>query len=144
MSIDIFVDGAVSGNGTESSVGASSIYIPSLSLEYAKAFPSVTNNEVEYKAVIGAAALAIKNGWKSIIIYSDSKLVVEQVKGAYRVRQEHLMPLCNRAKELLGQVPDWKLVHIPGHGKCSDAVLRAGNDRADELAVACKLEAMKS
>ena len=35
-------------------------------------------------------------------IYLDSKLVVEQIKGAYRVRNAKLQPLYRRAKELLG------------------------------------------
>jgi ribonuclease HI len=61
-----------------------------------------TNNEAEYQALIdGLEAVADWNPDR-LEIYLDSKLVVEQIKGAYRVKNAKLQPLYQRAKELLG------------------------------------------
>jgi ribonuclease HI len=84
-----------------------------------------TNNEAEYQALIdGLKAVA---EWKPdrLEIYLDSKLVVEQVNGTYRVKKPELQPLYQQVKVLLGgfsDSPDIKHVE------------RAGNKGADKLA----------
>jgi ribonuclease HI len=65
--------------------------------------------------------------WKpdSLEIYLDSKLVVEQVNGTYRVKKAELLPLYNEVKHLLGgfaDSPDIKHVE------------RENNKGADKLA----------
>jgi len=54
----------------------------------------------------------------------DSKLVVEQVRGKYRVRNAALAPLWQRVFELLREFPSCRITHIP----------REQNRMADELA----------
>ena len=56
-------------------------------------------------------------------IYSDSKLCVEQIKGAFKVSSGNLLPLHNRVKYLLRYFPKWEIHHIP----------REQNRRADSL-----------
>jgi len=56
-----------------------------------------TNNEEEYRGVI-AALYICKEGDE---ICTDSKLVVEQVAGRFKVKKPHLRALCDQAKELL-------------------------------------------
>jgi ribonuclease HI len=83
-----------------------------------------TNNEAEYHALIdGLKAVA---EWKPdrLEIYLDSKLVVEQVKGKYRVKKPHLQPLHRRATELLKQFGEVSI----------DYVEREANRGADKLA----------
>ncbi len=67
---------------------------------------TATNNEAEYHALIeGLRAL---QEWKPdhIEIYMDSKLVVEQVKGAYKVKKPELQLLHHKAMELLATFGD--------------------------------------
>ena len=42
---------------------------------------SATNNEAEYEALLMGMTIVQKMGWKVIKIFSDSRLVVGQVKG---------------------------------------------------------------
>ena len=83
-----------------------------------------TNNEAEYHALIdGLKAVA---EWKPdrLEVYLDSKLVVEQVKGIYRVRKPELQPLHKEAKELLNGFDDVEIKHVE----------RENNRGADKLA----------
>ena len=65
---------------------------------YSKA---VTNNVGEYRAVILALEEAHRWSIKQVELLTDSQLVVEQVKGNWKVRHKHLLPLRDRVKELL-------------------------------------------
>ena len=83
-----------------------------------------TNNEAEYHALIdGLKAVA---EWKPdrLEVYLDSKLVVEQVKGKYKVKKPHLEPLHRQATELLKQFGEVSI----------DYVERESNRGADKLA----------
>jgi probable phosphoglycerate mutase len=70
----------------------------------------VTNNVAEYRALIAGledVAAMVKDDGKGPVEYSvqvlgDSKLVVEQVAGRWKVRAEGLKPLRDRAAALLG------------------------------------------
>lgn len=56
-----------------------------------------SNNEMEYEAVIYALEKCDKNS----IIYTDSQLVINQVQGNWKVKQNHLLPLMLKAHNLL-------------------------------------------
>jgi ribonuclease HI len=83
-----------------------------------------TNNEAEYRALI--EGLKAAKDWKPdrLEVYLDSKLVVEQMNGAYRVKAPELLPLHKQAKELLQHFPEVKFAHVE----------RAKNRGADHLA----------
>ena len=53
----------------------------------------------------------------------DSQLIVEQVRGNYKVKQEHLRPLHTKVKSELGNLSRWSIRHVK----------RGENERADEL-----------
>ena len=83
-----------------------------------------TNNEAEYRALIdGLKAVA---EWKPdrLEVFLDSNLVVEQIKGSYRVKKPELQPLYQEAKELLGAFEEVEIQHVE----------RANNRGADALA----------
>jgi ribonuclease HI len=71
-----------------------------------------TNNEAEYHALI--EGLKAVSEWKPdrLEIYLDSKLVAEQVKGNYRVKEPRLQPLHLKAKELLSNFPEFDIQHV--------------------------------
>jgi ribonuclease HI len=54
----------------------------------------------------------------------DSELVVKQVKGIYKVKNERLIPLMGQVKKLLAMVDNWTIHHVP----------REENSHADRLA----------
>jgi ribonuclease HI len=83
-----------------------------------------TNNEAEYRALI--EGLKAVSDWKpdDLQVFLDSKLVVEQMKGKYRVKEPRLQVLHREAKELFDGFTKASIEHVD----------RGGNKRADMLA----------
>jgi ribonuclease HI len=109
----VFTDGAARGNPGPAAVGVvieddKGVRLRGLHRYLGKA----TNNEAEYQALI--EGLKAASEWKPerLEIYLDSKLVVEQVNGTYRVRKPELQPLYQRAKELLGGFDEVVISHV--------------------------------
>jgi probable phosphoglycerate mutase len=91
----------------------------------------ITNNQAEYRTFIAgleqaldrARALGRQPGDLAIQVRTDSKLVVEQVCGRWKVRHAELQPLRERARVLLDQFgradlawhPRTESVKILGH-----------------------------
>jgi ribonuclease HI len=72
-----------------------------------------TNNRAEYLALIEGLKKAAE--WKPdrLEVFLDSKLVVEQVAGGYRVRKPDLQPLHSEAMHLLAGFTEWVITHVP-------------------------------
>ena len=49
-----------------------------------------TNNEVEYEGILTGLRLEKALGVKNLLVQSDSKLVVEQIKGEYEAKEERM------------------------------------------------------
>nr|WP_278279281.1 ribonuclease HI family protein [Syntrophomonas palmitatica] len=64
-----------------------------------------TNNEAEYLAIIKAIETVLDLPPGSVLIQSDSQLVVNQVNGIYRIKQQYLAELCNRVHTLIEKYP---------------------------------------
>ena len=89
-----------------------------------KYLSEATNNIAEYKSLLEGLKFSKAMGVKHLIAEGDSKLVVNQINGVYKVLKEHLKPLYQEALSLSKQFQSFKLNYIP----------RAENFRADELA----------
>lgn len=92
--------------------------------EVAKGIGHATNNVAEYQALLEGLALAAQRGVRSLDVFSDSLLMVEQMKGRYKVKNPGLKPLFDRARELM-RAFDRVTFH---------AVRREANKAADALA----------
>jgi len=78
---------------------------------------TATNNQAEYEALIdGLKAVADWNPDR-LEVYLDSKLVVEQVSGNWRVKEPELKQLHARATELLKQFGDRVSIRHVGRGE---------------------------
>jgi ribonuclease HI len=82
----------------------------------AKAFflGHATNNVAEYTALVKALA-AIKQlapDCAEVALFSDSELLVKQVKGEYKVKSEQIRSLFLQAVDLLAEFTSWKIQHI--------------------------------
>lgn len=69
----------------------------------------MTHNVAEYLALIKMLEYIIANNIKSPTIYGDSTLVVNQVNGKWQVKSNHLIPLRNKAANLLNKIGKHKL-----------------------------------
>jgi ribonuclease HI len=75
-------------------------------LDYSKNGEIVTNNQAEYRTLIAALESIRKESHPdeksiSIQVFGDSKLVIEQLKGAWKVKHPDLKPLHAQAAELV-------------------------------------------
>ena len=126
-------DGACRGNPGPASIGVA-LYDASLPgsddpnaapiASISAAIGTTTNNVAEWRAVVAAIDFAAELGAREIDLLLDSKLVVEQLQGRWRVRDVKLAPLCDEALKGLTRFAHWSARHVP----------RAQNGRADALA----------
>ena len=65
-----------------------------------------TNNIAEYTALLTGLTKALELGWKHIIIEGDSKLVINQVKGAWKINKAHLKRLHARVIKELSKIKE--------------------------------------
>ncbi|MCF7935428.1 MAG: ribonuclease HI family protein [Synergistales bacterium] len=83
-----------------------------------------TNNEAEYAAVLLLLEELQRRGAEGgITLYGDSRLVVNQLQGTWKVREPRLQPLHARARDLLRHTGA-RVAWVP----------RKDNSRADALA----------
>lgn len=70
-------------------------------VEEADCLGRMTNNQAEYTALVRALehALELGEGYR-VEVFSDSELMVKQVNGEYRVKNEELRPLYEQARKL--------------------------------------------
>jgi ribonuclease HI len=85
---------------------------------------TATNNVAEYRALLRGLDEAIRCGVTEIEVRADSELLIKQLKGEYRVKDEKLKPLYQEAKQRLAQFQRYRLTHVR----------REYNTEADELA----------
>jgi len=113
--IIIYTDGGARGNPGPAAIG---VVFPDLKKEYGEQIGIATNNIAEYKAVIFGlkkAKLLLKDECEKteIEVRSDSELLVHQMNGKYKVKNENLRYLFVDAQNLLKNFKNVTLIHIP-------------------------------
>ena len=61
---------------------------------------SATNNEAEYETLLVGMAMVQRMGGKSIKLFSDSRLVVGQVRGEFEAKDERMQGYLSQFKFL--------------------------------------------
>ena len=98
-----------------------------------------TNNVAEYTGLLLALREAQRLGARSIDLRLDSKLIVEQLHGRWRVKDARLRELWTEARALLASFESWSATHEPrATNKAADAL---ANLALDDPAAAAALEA---
>ena len=65
-------------------------------------YPDIaTNNEAEYTAIIKGLEYCISKEYKNVRLYSDSKLVINQIQGNWKINYDHLRVLAEKVRELM-------------------------------------------
>ena len=91
--------------------------------ERAETIGEATNNVAEYRAMLLGIELAVELGADEVDLVGDSQLIVQQVRGRYKVKQDHLRPLHTAVIDALRGLEQWSI----------RSVKRERNVRADEL-----------
>jgi ribonuclease HI len=133
--IVIYCDGGSRGNPGPSAIGAvvldPATDPPRRLAEVSECIGITTNNVAEYKALIAGLVAAERFGARRLRVRADSKLVVEQVKGTWKVKQAHLLPLRDEARRLLARYDDVDIRHVPrAENFDADALVNAALDAA--------------
>ena len=84
----------------------------------------MTNNQAEYRALILGLKAVARYEPVAVRVYMDSELIVLQMKGQYRVKNEQLLPLYTEARALAARLGQVTFMHVP----------RGNNALADRLA----------
>jgi ribonuclease H / adenosylcobalamin/alpha-ribazole phosphatase len=92
--------------------------------EAAEGIGAATNNVAEYRAALEGLRLARDLGGKEVLLRSDSRLLVEQLSGRFRVKNPTLMRLHGEVRSLLSEFDGVTFEHVP----------REFNKEADRLA----------
>ena len=121
----LYVDGASRGNPGPAGAGAV-LYDPGgrKRAQVSRYLGETTNNVAEYQALLHGLELALNLGVKDLQVLADSLLVVQQLKGAYRVKTPHLFPLWREAQKTLQKFDACAISHLD----------RSLNHEADRLA----------
>lgn len=121
----LFTDGASRGNPGQAGAGAV-LFADNGEELIAKSvyLGTCTNNVAEYKALLIGLEEALRLGCDELAIALDSELIVRQIQGRYKVKNETLATLFAEVREYLARFGKWTIAHVP----------RAQNARADQLA----------
>ena len=92
--------------------------------ERKQAIGRATNNVAEYRGLIAGLEEAAALGATEVEVYMDSKLVVEQMSGRWKVKHPAMQPLAREAAELVREIGQVTFRWVP----------RERNRRADALA----------
>jgi ribonuclease HI len=90
---------------------------------HGEAIGRATNNVAEYRGLVAGMAKAAELGVTHLEVVSDSELLVKQMRGDYRVKNDALRALWEEATELERRIPKVRYT----------AVRRAHNELADRL-----------
>lgn len=90
-----------------------------------------TNNQAEYLALKYALEEAQKMGVREVDAYMDSMLVVNQIKGTFKVRNRDLFPIHEAVKKLIGSFTKFTISHVPREmNRLADAAVNRAMDEA--------------
>ena len=93
-----------------------------------------TNNVAEYQALITALKKAKELGAKRVAVRGDSELVVRQMRGQYRVKNEGLKGLYEQARDLMAQFEQATIDHNYRHKNAlADKLANLAMDRKADV-----------
>lgn len=136
MIVHAFTDGASRGNPGESGIGVLFQDSEGRVLQELSAYIGVTTNNVaEYMALVAALQLAKKQPCEKLVVHSDSELLVRQMCGSYKVRNERLKQYKAMIDAMMEKAPfEVQFKHIPREqNKHADALANRGIDEKKSL-----------
>jgi len=127
MHIVVYTDGGSRGNPGPAALG---VYVETLDKKYAQFLGRATNNEAEYQGIVFALKkihqLVGKSKAKSVSVEvrSDSQLIVSQLSGVFKLKQEHLWKYFIEIWNVKQDFKEVSFVYVPREkNKVADALL---------------------
>ncbi len=121
--LDIYTDGACSGNPGPAGIGFVIRENGKVIKEFSHYIGAATNNIAEYTALIYALQEALILKADSVTVKSDSELMCRQIQGLYQVKNANIRPLFDQLAHLRKGFRSFTIEHV----------LRQDNKDADAL-----------
>lgn len=126
-------DGGARGNPGPGAIGVIVREEEKILTKYsAKIGRFVTNNIAEYEALIKALELASKFTNEEVTCFLDSELVVKQLLGEYKVKNQRLLPLFLKVQKLQENFKKIKYIHVSRWDKFQQIVDELLNEELDK------------
>ena len=131
FSAQLFCDGGARGNPGPAAGGAVLCALDGKVLAQRGVFlGDATNNQAEYRALGLGLQLAKETGVSDLQIFLDSKLVVQQVLGHWKIKDPTLRIFRGKIHNLLADFSHWEINHIPREkNKLADGLVNAVLDQ---------------
>jgi ribonuclease HI len=131
----LFCDGGSRGNPGPSAIGAvvfdAATDPPTLIASVSECIGVTTNNVAEYKALIAGLEAVAHLHARTVHVRADSLLVIQQLRGKWKVKNEKMRPLHAEARSLLAAYDVVDLQHVPREENTeADALVNAALDAA--------------
>ena len=108
----LFTDGASQLDKNNAGIGGLLKSGEEVIFSFAENVGDCTNNEAEYLALIKGIQLCIDNNILDVNIFCDSELIVRQVNGDYKVKNERMIKLHSKTLNLCSMLENWSVSHI--------------------------------
>ncbi len=106
-------DGSSRGNPGKSGAGAVMFKNGEIIFSGFSSLGISTNNKAEYQGLILGLKMAISRNISKFKIEGDSKLIICQIKGEYKVKDENLAKLLEEVRSLMKDLEIVSIEHIP-------------------------------
>ena len=128
----IFADGGSRGNPGPAGAGAVINVEGKTVASVSKFVGNTTNNVAEYNGLILGLEKASELGFQHVEVAMDSELVVKQMKGEYKVKNERLLELFLKARQLASTFASFKIVHVKReYNRAADRLANQAMDLAE-------------
>jgi len=129
VELTIYSDGGSRGNPGPAGIGVAIYKQDSLICEIGEYIGEATNNIAEYKALIRGLEKCKQLGAVRVQAYADSELLVKQINGQYKVKNEGLLPLFQQVCFLSKNFEHFTIAHVRREkNKVADALANKGMD----------------
>ncbi|MBI3572652.1 MAG: ribonuclease HI family protein [Candidatus Kerfeldbacteria bacterium] len=119
----MYSDGGARGNPGPAAIGVVIRQGKTVVAHISQTIGDATNNQAEYEAVLAGLRYLVKHHVTDVDAYLDSELVVEQLRGGYKIKNKDLGRLWLQAQSLIQRIGQVRFHHVP----------RAQNSVADGL-----------
>ncbi len=130
--VKMYADGGSRGNPGPSASGYVVLDLQDKVIKEGKVYLGLTtNNQAEYQALKFGLEEAHRLQAKTIYVYMDSLLVINQMKGIFKVKNRDLWPIHQAIKDMLPQFKHVTFTHVPREmNKLADRLV---NEALDEV-----------
>jgi len=132
--IKVFTDGGSRGNPGPSAGAFVILDMADIVVKKNGKYLGVTtNNLAEYHSLKGGLEAAVAMGAKIVHVYMDSLLVINQMKGIYKIKNPELIPVHQAVRALLPSFQQVQFTHVPReYNRLADAEVNTILDGIDD------------